>query len=253
MGSRLIELAAEMRRRKVFRTTGVYFVAVFGVSQGAAELMPLFGVSEWTIRAVVIALVLFTPVVILLSWRFDISSSGIVRDRVDLQRERARELEREREQGLERGESTLSDTQTIVADDTAHGCVRVSWHRDGVEDAILFAHEFTLGRGHDCSVRLLDVQISRTHARVSPENGGWVIHDLGSTNGTWVDGDKISRRGFAQRCEVRLNSVGPILYFEPIPPGPASFDAIAEAKGDPDRVSIEVPSGARANEREHSG
>lgn len=42
------------------------------------------------------------------------------------------------------------------------------------------------------SVTLPDSRISRRHAEVSVQNGTWVIRDLGSSNGTWVNGQRIS-------------------------------------------------------------
>lgn len=40
-------------------------------------------------------------------------------------------------------------------------------------------------------VRLLDSRVSREHAEVSVQNGIWVIRDLRSANGTWVNGQRI--------------------------------------------------------------
>lgn len=47
-----------------------------------------------------------------------------------------------------------------------------------------------IGRRHG-DVQLMDSRISREHAEVSIQNGTWVIRDLGSSNGTWVNGDRI--------------------------------------------------------------
>ena len=45
-----------------------------------------------------------------------------------------------------------------------------------------------IGRDRGCALRLSDDQISRQHARITPEDGGTLLEDLGSTNGTFVDG-----------------------------------------------------------------
>ena len=45
-----------------------------------------------------------------------------------------------------------------------------------------------IGRGRACQIRLDVHGISRTHAQVEPGDGGWVLTDLGSTNGTYVQG-----------------------------------------------------------------
>ncbi|WZH50908.1 MAG: FHA domain-containing protein [Nocardioides alkalitolerans] len=45
-----------------------------------------------------------------------------------------------------------------------------------------------LGRSRGCRVRLSDARVSRQHAVLYKARGGWWIGDLGSTNGTTVDG-----------------------------------------------------------------
>jgi len=44
------------------------------------------------------------------------------------------------------------------------------------------------GRGADCDIFLGDVTVSREHARFNVEGGALRIQDLGSTNGTYVNG-----------------------------------------------------------------
>lgn len=50
----------------------------------------------------------------------------------------------------------------------------------------------TLGRGVGNDVDLRDDQVSRRHARLKPLPQGWVLMDLGSANGTWVDGYQVT-------------------------------------------------------------
>jgi EmrB/QacA subfamily drug resistance transporter len=49
----------------------------------------------------------------------------------------------------------------------------------------------TLGRDPACVVVFNDEEISRHHARISPERGGATIEDLSSTNGTFVNGERL--------------------------------------------------------------
>jgi len=51
-----------------------------------------------------------------------------------------------------------------------------------------------IGRSPDCSVYLADSSVSRRHAEVRPAGDGWLLVDLGSTNGTRVNGATISER-----------------------------------------------------------
>ncbi|MBV8950228.1 MAG: FHA domain-containing protein, partial [Actinobacteria bacterium] len=52
----------------------------------------------------------------------------------------------------------------------------------------------TIGRLSDCTVPLPDPQVSRRHAEIRAEAEGYVLHDLGSLNGTTVNGQPVSQR-----------------------------------------------------------
>lgn len=47
---------------------------------------------------------------------------------------------------------------------------------------------FIIGRGHDCNIILPERQVSRHHVKIIKENGRYVLHDLGSKNGTHLNG-----------------------------------------------------------------
>jgi pSer/pThr/pTyr-binding forkhead associated (FHA) protein len=44
-----------------------------------------------------------------------------------------------------------------------------------------------LGRAEDCAIRLRSDSVSRHHARVYHNGDAWVVEDLESTNGSWVN------------------------------------------------------------------
>ncbi|MFP5282690.1 MAG: FHA domain-containing protein [Actinomycetes bacterium] len=48
-----------------------------------------------------------------------------------------------------------------------------------------------IGRGADCQLILDDDYVSTRHARVVPNEDGYYVEDLGSTNGTYVNGARI--------------------------------------------------------------
>ena len=50
----------------------------------------------------------------------------------------------------------------------------------------------TLGRSRECDVVVDDANVSRRHAEIRPGPHGWTIADLGSTNGTRVNGRSVS-------------------------------------------------------------
>ncbi len=68
----------------------------------------------------------------------------------------------------------------------------------------------TIGRHPDCELNLRMDDVSRRHAEVSFEDGGWQVSDLGSTNGTFVNGEQVEgKRVLApgDRIEVGENAV----------------------------------------------
>jgi hypothetical protein len=52
----------------------------------------------------------------------------------------------------------------------------------------------TIGRAADCEVRLTDTSVSRRHAEVRGSGDGWTVTDLGSTNGTKVNGSVVTEK-----------------------------------------------------------
>jgi hypothetical protein len=53
--------------------------------------------------------------------------------------------------------------------------------------------QITMGRSNDATLVLNDDYASTYHARVFPQDGQWLVEDLGSTNGTYLDRQKVSR------------------------------------------------------------
>jgi hypothetical protein len=50
-----------------------------------------------------------------------------------------------------------------------------------------------IGRGKDCELMLITDSASRRHAEVYPEGADFYVRDLGSKNGTYVNGEKLER------------------------------------------------------------
>jgi hypothetical protein len=51
----------------------------------------------------------------------------------------------------------------------------------------------TLGRSRQCDVVLNDPNVSRQHAELRPRGSSWVLSDLGSTNGSRINGHPVER------------------------------------------------------------
>lgn len=67
--------------------------------------------------------------------------------------------------------------------------------------------EIVVGRDESCEVSLAAVSLSRRHARLVPEPGAWVVEDLGSTNGVYVNGQRVRSAKLEHGDELRLGTV----------------------------------------------
>lgn len=102
----------------------------------------------------------------------------------------------------------------------------------------------SIGRGSQNEVVLDDDSVSTTHARLEYEHGAWRITDLGSTNGTFVEGVRLAPEvptPLAFGSSVRFGSVH--THFRPVP------------GADPDaaRAAYEAPAPARRLAERSSG
>jgi DNA-binding winged helix-turn-helix (wHTH) protein len=96
--------------------------------------------------------------------------------------------------------------------------------------------ETLIGRGFAAGIRVDRPEVSRTHALIIVEGGTATIEDLGSKNGTMVNGRRITRRtGLSAGDEVHLGSPAVILRF-----GPSSEPtATVEVQASGGRTSID--------------
>ena len=67
---------------------------------------------------------------------------------------------------------------------------------------VLESQELIIGRGAECQLVIPDRQVSRHHARIYRTKGGYVIEDLGSKNGTHVNGISVHEGVILQDGDV---------------------------------------------------
>lgn len=75
---------------------------------------------------------------------------------------------------------------------------------DRARDVELDADSVRFGRLPECEVRLESTGVSREHAELYRERGAWRVRDLGSRNGTRVNGEKVDDRALAEGDEIAL-------------------------------------------------
>jgi pSer/pThr/pTyr-binding forkhead associated (FHA) protein len=73
-----------------------------------------------------------------------------------------------------------------------------------------------IGRNLDNHIVLQDTTISRVHAQIRQENSEFIIYDLNSTGGTYVNGKRVSKSVLHSGDNVVLANV-PILFVENTP------------------------------------
>jgi pSer/pThr/pTyr-binding forkhead associated (FHA) protein len=79
-----------------------------------------------------------------------------------------------------------------------------AWLEIGATRYPLSPERTSIGRSRDNSIRLADERASRRHARVDLQQGTFVISDLDSANGTFVNGQRIQRHALRSGDEIRI-------------------------------------------------
>ncbi|PIK91186.1 diguanylate cyclase [Synechococcus sp. 65AY6Li] len=77
-----------------------------------------------------------------------------------------------------------------------------------------------VGRSSQADIQLWDHAVSRQHCRLEREGGTYILTDLGSLNGTYVNGERVTCRVLADRDRIQLGNS--LLQF-------AYYDRLAEA------------------------
>jgi hypothetical protein len=82
-----------------------------------------------------------------------------------------------------------------------------------------------IGRGTDTDIHVVARGVSRHHAEVRWDGKRAEVVDLGSTNGTKLDGERITRAALPDRCTLVMGQAR--ILFEVVPQAEASYRALA--------------------------
>jgi TolB-like protein/Tfp pilus assembly protein PilF len=70
---------AELKRRNVYKVAVAYVVAGWALSQGIAQVFPVFDVPNWVVRLIVFLIVIGFPIALIFAWAFEITPKGLKR------------------------------------------------------------------------------------------------------------------------------------------------------------------------------
>ena len=82
----------------------------------------------------------------------------------------------------------------------------------GGTEILRFAKTVRVGRADTNAIVLNDDVVSGEHLELRNTGGGWEILDLGSTNGTFIDGERVTHAALGALTAVRLGPGGPKLH-----------------------------------------
>ena len=71
----------------------------------------------------------------------------------------------------------------------------------------------SVGTAEDADLRLTDPTVSRYHLELQPAEGGVVVRDLGSLNGTYVNGEAVEETKLARGDEVQIGKFKLVFFW----------------------------------------
>jgi hypothetical protein len=127
-------------------------------------------------------------------WLFVIAAVGVVRTDLFDQPTSPRRQRRAARQGVRRAPPprAINPPRSARSRSTARQIVVTGGALQGTTIPLADT-QITIGRAPDATLVLTDDYASTRHARLFPQNGEWIVEDLGSTNGTYLDRQKVTQ------------------------------------------------------------
>lgn len=195
----------ELRRRKVMQTCLFYCLACWGLLQVIDLLFPLLELEgEEFSRHLFGAAIAGFPLVFVIAWIFQITPEGIVRSSTFVARRVLSNIppvNDRRDSGgpryYRKSEVPASYAWTLTAE--TGPLVGLSF---GIDRSLV------LGRSTESDIAVVSPHVSRQHARLDIEGGQLMIEDLGSSNGTVVNGRPLKGRcTLSSEDEIRFHDI----------------------------------------------
>jgi FHA domain len=196
----------ELKRRKVTRTCILYLFLCWGVLQVGDIIYPALGLDpdKASLLFLYLAIAGF-PATFAIAWFLQITPQGIVRTGSFVERRVLSNVPpiNERRQGVNmttyfrKGEQT-QDYHWVVSAETGP----LAGLSFGVTKPLM------MGRSLDCDIAMVSPQVSRNHARLDLEDDQLYIEDMGSANGTVVNGRAAEgRQALHNDDEIRFHDI----------------------------------------------
>jgi TolB-like protein/Flp pilus assembly protein TadD len=212
---------AELKRRNVYKVALAYVVAGWALSQGIAQVLPVFDIPNWIIRLIVLLIIIGLPIALALAWMFEITPQGIKRtETADAMLTSARQKQRAwiyvvvvggllsiglfllgrytaqtpRENETATGAALLQKSIAVLPFENLSGNPENAYFTQGIQEEIVTR----LAKIADLKV------ISRTstqHFKSSPENLAQIAKQLGVAN---ILEGSVQRSGDQVRVNVQL-------------------------------------------------
>ena len=89
---------------------------------------------------------------------------------------------------------------------TGASAIVLSGFYEGLE-VMLDRERVVVGRGRKADLALAEATISRAHAAIGWDGRGFYVEDLGSTNGTLVNGARVTRQPLKSEDEIQMGKL----------------------------------------------
>jgi hypothetical protein len=190
-------IATELMRRKVIRVVGIYLAVYIGFIATGLNFAEPFGIEPASLRWPIIVGAALIPIVAIVSWRYDIVPPQLVRDPKDVALK-----------------NPALGWATARHDAKDAGYILLTWiGEESRANERRFFQPVSIGREPGNDVELSDARVSRFHAILWAENGTWLIRDLDSANGTFIENSRVSGTATVpQNGELRFHPNGPTVY-----------------------------------------
>lgn len=174
---------SELRRRRVLRVVIPYLAGCWILLQMGSIMFPVLGAQNTAFYVLVGVLVAMLPIVIGIAWVYQLTPHGLVRTPPFVERRVLNNIPPtlDRRASLKHASRHNTSGWSIYAQ---------SGPAEGLEYSI--AKPVVIGRAIECDLTVLRSYISRNHAELKIEDGVLWVHDLGSSNGTLVNGVRIN-------------------------------------------------------------